>query len=93
MLTSVIAAFAHAAAKPKAKDKAKDMPPKPLRALIVDGQNNHDWQRTTESLRLTLAATGRFTVTISTTPPKGAPPAAWQAWRPDLGAFDVVVSN
>jgi uncharacterized protein len=67
--------------------------PPPIRVLLVDGQNNHDWQRTTESLRLTLAATGRFTITISTTPPKGSPAAAWQTWRPDFGAFDVVVSN
>jgi hypothetical protein len=67
--------------------------PLPIRVLIVDGQNNHDWQRTTESLRLTLAATGRFAITVTTSPPKGAPPAAWQAWRPDFAACDVVVSN
>jgi hypothetical protein len=67
--------------------------PPPIRVLLIDGQNNHDWRRTTESLRLTLAATGRFAVTISTTPPKGAPAAAWQPWRPDFPAFDVVVSN
>jgi hypothetical protein len=65
----------------------------PVRVLIVDGQNNHDWQRTTASLLLTLAATGRFATTVSTSPPKGSPPAAWQSWRPDFGAFDVVVSN
>jgi len=65
----------------------------PIRVVILDGQNNHDWKRTTESLRLTLAAAGRFAVTVSTTPPKGAPAAAWQAWRPDFAAFDVVVSN
>ena len=71
-------------------------PPAPapaIRVLILDGQNNHDWRRTTESLRLTLTETGRFAISISTTPEKGAPPAAWQAWRPDFSAFDVVVSN
>ena len=65
----------------------------PIRVLILDGQNNHDWKRTTESLRLTLAATGRFAVAVSTTPPKGAPAEAWQTWRPDFAACDVVVSN
>src|SRR3954470_12270721 len=64
-----------------------------IRVLILDGQNNHDWQRTSESLRLTLAAAGRFAISISTSPPKGSPPAAWQSWRPDFNAFDVVVSN
>jgi hypothetical protein len=67
--------------------------PPPIRVLLLDGQNNHDWQRTTASLRLTLADTGRFAVSTSTTPPKGAPPTAWQRWRPDFSAFDVVVSN
>jgi hypothetical protein len=64
-----------------------------VRVLLIDGQNNHDWRRTTASLRRTLAEAGRFVVTVSTTPEKGAPAAAWQGWRPDFGAFDVVVSN
>ena len=29
-----------------------------IRALIVDGRNNHDWQITTDALRATLEATG-----------------------------------
>jgi uncharacterized protein len=65
--------------------------PRPVRVLIVDGQNNHDWQRTTQSLRATLTATKRFTVSVSTSPPKGQ--ADWRAWRPDFSAADVVVSN
>jgi len=40
-----------------------------LRSLIVDGRNNHDWQSTTDHLRATLEATGRFSVTVSTAPP------------------------
>jgi hypothetical protein len=67
--------------------------PAPIRVLLVDGQNNHDWRRTTESLRLTLAAVGRFTVTISSTPEKGAPAAGWEGWRPAFAAYDVIVSN
>jgi len=34
--------------------------------LIVDGQNNHDWVSTTDSLQATLEATKRFTVKIET---------------------------
>src|SRR4051812_272376 len=40
----------------------------PIRVLIVDGRNNHDWRRTTESLAATLKATGRFAVDVSTVP-------------------------
>ena len=74
-------------------------PPPPTAAtatipvLILDGQNNHDWRRTTSSLRETLLATGRFTVTVSTSPDKGQPAQAWDAWRPDFTAHRVVVSN
>ncbi|MEY2880943.1 MAG: hypothetical protein RLZZ15_3323 [Verrucomicrobiota bacterium] len=48
-----------------------------IRVLIVDGQNNHQWATTTPLLRKILEDTGRFTVTVSTTPPgKPRPPAA-----------------
>ncbi len=40
----------------------------PIRALIIDGRNNHDWRSTTDLLRATLEATGRFEVSVSTAP-------------------------
>ncbi len=40
----------------------------PIRVLIVDGRNNHDWRVTTDALRATLKATGRFEVSVSTAP-------------------------
>ena len=36
--------------------------------LIVDGQNNHDWFSTTDSIEATLLATGKFSVEIDTAP-------------------------
>ena len=36
--------------------------------LIVDGQNNHDWQSTTDSLYATLKATNHFAVEVETAP-------------------------
>lgn len=45
-----------------------------LKALILDGQNNHAWQSTTPVLRWSLEQSGRFTVEVSTTP-AGAPRA------------------
>ena len=43
----------------------------PWNALIVDGQNNHDWQATTPVLKTLLIETGLFKVDIATSPPKG----------------------
>lgn len=40
-----------------------------LKALIIDGQNNHDWKSTTPYIRAALERSGRFTVDVSTTPP------------------------
>ncbi len=39
-----------------------------IRVLIVDGRNNHNWQVTTDSIRATLKATGRFDVDVATAP-------------------------
>jgi uncharacterized protein len=48
--------------------------PKPrLRALIIDGQNNHNWRATTPILKRILEESGRFTVEVATSP-AGPPP-------------------
>ncbi len=70
-----------------------DTPPAKLRTLILDGQNNHKWEITTPVLRHALESSGAFTVTVSTTPPKGSPAEAWDTWRPAFSDYDVVVSN
>src|SRR5690349_18298037 len=64
-----------------------------LRALVIDGINNHDWQAGTREIRRILETSGRFTVAVSTSPAKDAPVADWDRWRPDFGGCDVVVSN
>lgn len=46
--------------KPFAAPKQAAQRPERLRALILDGQNNHDFRGTTEAIRATLATTGRF---------------------------------
>lgn len=40
----------------------------PLRALILSGQNNHDWRETTPRLREILEENGRFAVTVLEAP-------------------------
>ena len=71
-----------------------------LKALIVDGQNNHDWKATTPELKAVLEASGRFTVDVATAPakpgkgqPADAYKAAMAAFKPEFGKYDVVVSN
>jgi len=66
---------------------------KKLRVLIVDGMNNHDWQRGTRILREIYEASGRFTVDVTTTPPTSQPADAWDHWRPAFDKYDAVVSN
>lgn len=66
---------------------------KKIRVLIIDGINNHNWKDTSPFMKAQLEKTGRFTVDISTTPPRNAPKEAWQKWDPDFSKYDVVVSN
>jgi hypothetical protein len=65
----------------------------PLKLLIIDGQNNHDWKKTTPVLKAALEKTGRFTVDVATTPPAKSPESAWERFRPRFADYDVVLSN
>lgn len=62
----------------------------PLQVLIVDGQNNHAWQKTTPLLRAILLNSDRFTVEVVTSPKRGEDIGAF---APKFGDYDVVVSN
>ena len=61
-----------------------------LRALIIDGQNNHDWKSTTPIMKRALKESGRFAVDVTTSPAKGQD---MSAFRPKFSKYDVVVSN
>ena len=62
----------------------------PLKALIVDGQNNHgNWPQTTRMMKKYLEDSGRFTVDIVTHAPKGED----AAFKPVFANYAVVVSN
>ncbi len=62
-----------------------------LRALILDGQNNHKtWPETTPLLKRWLEESGLFTADVATTPPAGQDNSAYQ---PRFSDYDVVVSN
>jgi type 1 glutamine amidotransferase len=66
------------------------LPAQPIRALIIDGQNNHDWKSTTPVLKRQLEETGRFAVDVATTPPTGSDMSGFQ---PDFSKYRVIVSN
>ena len=61
-----------------------------LRALIVDGQNNHNWKSTTPIMKQMLTDSGRFAVDVATSPAKGQD---MSTFRPEFDKYDVVISN
>ena len=65
----------------------------PLKMLIVDGQNNHDWKAMTPPMKAALEGTGRFKVDVATTPDAKAAKGDWDTFRPDFSKYDVVLSN
>ncbi|HTN76988.1 MAG TPA: ThuA domain-containing protein [Pirellulaceae bacterium] len=61
-----------------------------LKALIVDGQNNHgNWPTTTQMMKKYLEETGLFTVDVATTAKQGTD----ATFKPDFTKYQVVVSN
>jgi type 1 glutamine amidotransferase len=68
---------------------AQQVEPK-IRVLVVDGQNNHDWQTTTPILRSILEQSGRFTVDVATSPAEGQP---MTRFHPQFSKYQVLLSN
>jgi type 1 glutamine amidotransferase len=92
--------LAAGAARPDEKKAAAPTPAQKIRVVIIDGQNNHQWQLTTQIIKKALEDTGRFTVDVSTSDKADKKkPADWEtrmkpvAFPPDLSKYDVVVSN
>ena len=72
----------------------------PYKALIVTGQNRHDWKGTTPVLKKLVEQTGLFTVDVALSPPKipvakGEKPklADMSGFHPDFAKYQVVISN
>jgi type 1 glutamine amidotransferase len=61
-----------------------------LKVLIVDGQNNHGWQKTTPILKAALESAGIFSVDVATSPGAGQSLAGF---KPDFAKYRVIVSN
>ena len=62
----------------------------PMKALIVDGQNNHKvWPETTKMMKRYLEETGLFQVDVATAAAQGSDPG----YRPKFSDYAVVISN
>jgi len=59
----------------------------PVKVLIVDGQNNHNWRATTPVLKAILEDAGIFKVDTATTPKSMAD------FKPEFSKYDVVLLN
>ncbi len=62
----------------------------PIKVLLVDGQNNHDWKLTSPEFVKILNQPGIFKVDVATSPDKGQD---MSGFHPDFSAYQVVVSN
>src|SRR3981081_4227759 len=83
-VTRLLLLTAFGAALLSAQGNAPAGPPK-LQALIITGQNGHDWKGTTPILKQALEDTGRFEVRV-TEEFRGAGPET-------LAPYDLVVLN
>ena len=83
MLAAVLCCLSIASPSPQA-------PPKPIRAWVVTGANNHDWEWTSPQLEQALEETGRFQVEITRDPKKDLPkaPALHRSGELDLIVLD-----
>lgn len=62
----------------------------PMKALIIEGQNNHGvWPKTSKMMKSYLEATKLFSVDIVRTAKKGTDPT----FKPNFSKYDVVVTN
>ena len=62
--------------------------PAKLKALILDGQNNHNWKSTTPVIKYALESSGKFTVDVATSPAKET-----TGFAPVFKNYNVVISN
>lgn len=61
---------------------------RPMKALVVSGQNNHNWQVSHKVLKLILDNSGMFQTDIVLTPEKGGD---MNEFKPEFDKYDVVV--
>lgn len=63
---------------------------KPIKTLIVTGQNNHNWRVSSVVIERILENSGLFAVDIATSPEKGGD---MNSFRPEFSNYDLVVMD
>ena len=61
-----------------------------IKVLLIDGQNNHAWAKTTPLIKAALEESGLFAIDVATAPGKGQ---KMDDFKPDFARYQVVVSN
>ena len=64
---------------------------KPIKVMIIGGQNNHDWKKSTPFLKEILDKAGHFEAVIDNAPEASASREAKDAWHPKFKEFGCVV--
>ena len=72
---------------------AKKLTQPKSKVLLLSGQNDHDWRRTTPLIEDILKESGLFEVELSVSPPSEADPEVWDTWRPEFFRYDVILHN
>jgi len=62
-----------------------------IKVLVIGGQNNHDWSKSTPYMEKLLKRSDHFDVTVNNTPGPNAPQTAWDAWHPKFRDYGCVV--
>jgi len=63
----------------------------PVKVLLIGGQNNHDWKKSTPFMQGVLEKAGHFQVAVNNAPERSAADEAWDAWQPKFKDFDCVI--
>ncbi|MCD8535515.1 MAG: ThuA domain-containing protein [Verrucomicrobia bacterium] len=72
---------------------AEEKAAQPVKVLILSGQNNHHWQRTTGLLEEILKPCPLFETRTLFSPASGAAASAWMDWDPHFDQYDVILNN
>jgi uncharacterized protein len=64
---------------------------KPIKVMVIGGQNNHDWKKSTPFLKQILDQAGHFEAVIDNAPGGNADRETREAWRPKFKEFGCVV--
>lgn len=87
----VAAMFSWAGLPASESSAAEPSAESPIRVMLLTGQNNHDWRKSSPYLKKLLDAAGHFETTMVVSPEPNAPAEAWEDWHPQFFEFDCVV--